>query len=79
MLAKRIQDVQPKAHSTHSHGHSLSLSVKDPVKNSKLPLNTVDIAKEVVTLIFFSKTGTSIGRHKRKTFMNNLQRQVSKA
>ena len=53
-VAKRIQDVQPKAHSTHCHGHSLSLSVKDTVKNCKLLLNTMDIAKEIVTLIKLS-------------------------
>ena len=53
-VAKRIQDVQPKAHPTHCHGHSLSLSVKDTVKNCKLLLNTMDTAKEIVTLIKFS-------------------------
>ena len=29
-VAKRIQDLQPKAYPTHCHGHSLSLSVKAP-------------------------------------------------
>ena len=53
-VAKRIQDVQPKAHPTHCHRHSLSLSVKDTVKNCKLLLNTMDTAKEIVTLIKFS-------------------------
>ena len=53
-VAKRIQEVQPNAHATHCHGHSLSLSVKDTVKNCKLLLNTMDTAKEVVTLIKFS-------------------------
>ena len=32
-IAKKIQEVQPKAHSTHCHGPSLSLSVKETVKN----------------------------------------------
>ena len=31
-VAKRIQDLQPKAYPTHCHGHSLSLSVKDTTK-----------------------------------------------
>ena len=53
-VAKRIQEVQPNAHATHCHGHSLSLSVKDTVKNCTLLLNTMDTAKEVVTLIKFS-------------------------
>ena len=61
-VAKRIQDVQPNAHSTHCHGNSLSLSVKDTVKNCKLLLNTMDTAKEVVTLIKFSlKRGGLLG------------------
>lgn len=77
-VAKRIQEVQPKAHSTHCHGHSLSLSVKDTVKNCKLFLNTMDTAKEVVTLIKFSHKifFFSFGRQ-RKTLMNNLQLEVS--
>ena len=41
-VAKRIQDVQSKAHSTYCHGHSLSLRVKGTVKNCKLLLNTMD-------------------------------------
>ena len=53
-VAKRIQDLQPKAHATHCHGHSLSLSVKDTTNNCKLLSNTMDTAKEVVTLIKFS-------------------------
>ena len=52
-VAKKIQDLQPKAHVTHCHGHSLSLSVKDTTKNCKLLSNTMDAAKEIVTLIKF--------------------------
>ena len=37
-----------------SNMHSLSLSVKDTVKNCKLLLNTMDKEKEIVTLIKFS-------------------------
>ena len=53
-VVKRIQDLQPKAHVTHCHGHSLSLSVKDTTKNCKLLSNTMDAVKETVTLIKFS-------------------------
>ena len=53
-VAKRIQELQPKAHATHCHGHSLSLSVKDTTKNCKVISNTMDTAKEIVTLIKFS-------------------------
>ena len=60
-VAKRIQDLQPKAHATHCHGHSLSLSVKDAQrKNYKLISNTMDTAKEVVTLIKFSPKRESL-------------------
>ena len=53
-VTKRIQDLQPEAHVTHCHGHSLSLSVKDTTKNCKLLSNTIDAAKEIVSLIKFS-------------------------
>jgi len=52
--AKRIQDLQPKAYPTHCHGHSLSLSAKDTTKNCKLLSDTMDTAKEIVSLIRFS-------------------------
>ena len=53
-VAKRNQDLQPKVYPTHCHGYSLSLSVKDTTKNCKLLSDTMDTAKEVVTLIKFS-------------------------
>ena len=61
-VAKRIQDLQPKAYPTYCHGHSLSLSVKDTTKNCKLLSEAMDTAKEVVTLIKFSpKRGNILG------------------
>ena len=53
-VVKRTQDLQPKAYPTHCHGHSLSLSVKDTTKNCKLSSDTMDTAKEIVSLIKFS-------------------------
>lgn len=53
-VAKRIQDVQPKAHATHCYAHSLSLCVKDMTSNCATLSQTMDIAKEIVTLIKFS-------------------------
>ena len=53
-VAKRIQDLQPKAYPTHCHGHSLSLSVNDTTKNCKLLSDTMDTAKEIISLIKFS-------------------------
>ena len=53
-VVKRIQDLQPKAYPTHCHGHSLSLSVKDTTKNCNLLSDTMNTAKEIVSLIKFS-------------------------
>ena len=53
-VAKRIQELQPKAYPTHCHGHSLSLSgvsVKDTTENCKLLSDTMDTAKEIVSRI----------------------------
>ena len=65
-VAKRIQDLQPKAYATHCHGHSLSLSVKDTTKNCKLVSDTMDTAKETISLKVFSKTRKSTQGNKRK-------------
>ena len=53
-VVKIIQDLQLKAYPTHCQGHSLSLSVKDTTKNCKLLPDTMDTAKEIVSLIKFS-------------------------
>ena len=52
-VAKRIHYLQPKAYPIYCHGHSLSLSVKDTTKNCTLLSETMDTAKEVVTLIIY--------------------------
>ena len=33
-VAMQIKELQPKAHYTHCHGHSISLSVKEVTKQS---------------------------------------------
>lgn len=53
-VAKQIQDIQPKAHVTHCHGHSLSLSIKDTTKHCKVLTDTMGTAREIVTLIKYS-------------------------
>ena len=64
-MAKRIQDLQPKDYPTHYRGHSLSLSLKDTTKNCELLPDTIDTAKEVVTLIKISpKRGNLLGEIK---------------
>jgi len=53
-VAKKIQSIQPNAFVTHCHGHSLSLGVKDMISKCKLVSDTLDTAKEIVTLIKYS-------------------------
>ena len=53
-VAKQIQDIQPKAFVTHCHCHSLSLSVKETTKESKLLSDAIDIGAEIAILIKFS-------------------------
>ena len=53
-VAKKILEVQPRAHPTHCHAHSLSLSVKDATVGSKLLTDAMDIVREISILIKFS-------------------------
>ena len=47
----QIKELQPKAHYTHCHGHSISLSAKEVTKQSKIMRNTMGVAEEIVVLI----------------------------
>ena len=67
-VAERIQEVEPKAHPTHCYAHSLSLSVKDMTCNCQLLSQTMDIVKEIVTLIKFSP--------KRECLLQQLNRET---
>lgn len=53
-VAKQISELQPNVFVTHCHGHSLSLTVKDTVKDCQVPSHTLDTAKELVVLIKYS-------------------------
>ena len=53
-VAMQIKELQPKAHYTHCHGHSISLSVKEVTKRSKVLGNTMGVAEEIVVLIKYS-------------------------
>ena len=53
-VARRIQEIQPKAFDTHCHCHSLSLSVKDSTKTCPLLNTAMSTSKEIVALIKFS-------------------------
>jgi hypothetical protein len=67
-VAKQICDIQPRAHSTHCHAHSLNLCVKDMTANSKVMEDALDIACEIVLLIKYSP--------KRESILNNIKENL---
>ena len=62
----RFSELQPKAFATHYHAHSLSLSVKDSVKDCQLISDTMDTAK--VMLIKYSP--------KRETILGDIKENI---
>ena len=53
-VAKQIHYIQrKKAHPTHCHAHSLSLSVKDATSHRKIWSDTVNNTNEIVKLVKF--------------------------
>ena len=64
----QIKELQPKAHYTHCHGHSISLSVKEVTKQSKVLGNTMGVAEEIVVLIKYSP--------KRENILGCIKEQV---
>ena len=67
-VAQLIKKIQPKAHETHCHGHSISLSVKDATKQSKILEKTMGIAREIIVLIKYSP--------KRENLLGSIKEQV---
>ena len=61
-VEKQICDIQPRAHLTHCHAHSLNLSVKDMTTKSEVMQDTLDIAGKIVLLIKFSPRQEGIYR-----------------
>ncbi len=53
-VATRVLSVEPKALYTHCYGHSLSLSMCDTMKNSKIARDALDTTFEISKLIKFS-------------------------
>jgi len=53
-VAAQIRAIQPKAVETHCHGHSLSLSVKDATKSSRMLSDVMGTVSETTTLIKYS-------------------------
>ena len=49
-VAKRIQDLQPKAYPTHCHGHSLSFSSSQVLSASSLQLRPITPSSICITL-----------------------------
>ncbi len=68
IVAKQICDIQPRAHPTHCHEHSLNLCVKDMTVNSKDMEDALDIAPEILLLIKFSP--------KRESILSNIKENL---
>ena len=67
-VAKQICDIQPHAHPTHCHAHSLNLCMKDMTGNSKVMEDALDIVREIVLLIKFSP--------KRESILSNIKENL---
>ena len=53
-VAKQIKDMQPRALETHCHGHTLSLSIKDATKSSRLLNDVMGTVGEITVLVKYS-------------------------
>ena len=53
-MRSKFKIVQKKAHPTHCHAHSLSLTVKDATCHCKILSDTVNNTNEIVKLVKFS-------------------------
>ena len=67
-VAQQIKDRQPKSVVTHCHAHSLSLGVKDVVKDVKILSDTMSTTKEIVTLVKYSP--------KRQNILGNIRQNL---
>ena len=68
-VATQIFAEQPKAHYTQCHALSLSLSVKDVTKNTKILRDTMGTAKETTILIKYSP--------KQENILGNIKNKLS--
>ena len=62
------KELQPKDQYTHCHGQSISFSVKEVTKRSKVLGNTMGVAEEIVVVIKYSP--------KRKKVLGCVKEQV---
>ena len=77
-VAMQIQDVQKKAHPTHCHAHSLSLSVKDATSHCKIFSDTANNTNEIVKLVKFSpKRENLLGQIKSNIEMEDEEEGIS--
>ena len=53
-VAKRIEDIQPKAKPTHCHGHSLILVVKDATNTCQILSDVMNNVNEIAKLVKYS-------------------------
>ena len=70
--ATQVFAEQPKTHYTPCHAHSLSLSVKDVTKSTKILRDTMGTAGEITSLIKYSpKRGNILGSIKEQIACEN--------
>ena len=67
-VATQIFPEQPKSYYIHYHAHSLSLSVKDVTKNTKILRDTIGTAEEIAILIKHSP--------KRVNILGSIRKQI---
>ena len=67
-VAVRILSIQPRAHYTHCHAHSLTLSVKDFTKQTRILRDTTSYDGEIAILIKYSP--------KRENLLGNIKEQI---
>ena len=67
VVATQIFAEQTKAHYTHSHAHSLWLSVKNVTKNTKILRDTMGTTEEITILIKYSPKREGTTRRYKRT------------
>ena len=70
-VAKRIQDLEPRALFTHCYGHSLNLAASDSIKSSELMRDALDTRHEITKLIKYSPQRDAIFQDLKDSHANN--------
>ncbi len=70
-VAKRIQDLEPRAIYTHCYGHSLNLAASDTIKLSELMRDALDTTHEITRLIKYSPRRDGIFQELKESHATN--------